>query len=104
MSPNPYPLFSVSQYEKPEKIKQKTRMLILLYLKHPNSLIAEAIAKHIAAMLAQPKYINDIEQRCLFRKLEKHWQCIAWVDKPTIISKTKPTTLINFQQNQLIQE
>ena len=89
MIPNDYPVFSVSQYEKPKQIKVKIRKLIQLYLKDPDLLIAEAVAKHIAAMLAHPKYINDVEQRCLFRQLEMHWRCLAWISDISLISKTK---------------
>jgi hypothetical protein len=92
MSPNPYPVFSVSQYDKPDQIKVKIRMLIQLYLKDPNSFTADAVANHIAAMLAYPKYINDVEQRCLFRKMEKHWHCLAWIENTPVFSKNKKTS------------
>ncbi len=80
MSPNPYPLFLVARADKPEKIKVKIGMLTRLYLKHPDGFIAKAIENHIAALLVCPKYINDIEQRCQLRRLEKHWRCLAWID------------------------
>lgn len=89
MSPNLYPVFSVSQYDKPEQIKVKIRMLIVLYLKAPNLLIADAVVKHIAAMPAHPNYIIDIEQRCLFRRLEMHWRCLVWTGDIAVISKSK---------------
>jgi hypothetical protein len=79
MSPNPYPLFSVSQSDTPEQIKLKIRMLTRLYLKDPYPYIAEGVVKHIAAILAYPKYIDDIEQRCKLRTLEVHWRCLAWI-------------------------
>lgn len=80
MSPNPYPLFSVSQFDKPEQIKVKIRMLTRLYLKEPCPFTAEAVATHVRAILASPKYIDSPEQRCQLRKLEMHWRCLAWVD------------------------
>ncbi len=79
MSPNSYPLFLVSDFDKPEKIRIKIRMLTLLYIKDPNSYTAEAVAKHVAAILAYPKYIGSTEQRCQLRKLEMHWRCLAWI-------------------------
>lgn len=84
MSPNPYPIFSVSLNDKPEQIRVKIKLLIRLYLKDPNQFIAKSVATHIAAMLADPKYISDAEQRCLFRKLEMHWRCLAWVGNAAI--------------------
>ncbi len=89
MSPNHYPVFSVSQYDKPEQIKVKISLLIQLYLKDPNPLIAKAVVKHIAALLAYPKSIDNIEQRCLFRQLEMHWRSLAWLGNTPIISKSK---------------
>jgi len=80
MSPNPYPLFSVSQSDKPEQVKVKIRMLIRLYIKHPGPFIAQAVVTHIKALLAYPKYIEEIEQRCQLRKLEMHWRCLAWIN------------------------
>ena len=82
MSPNPYPLFSVARANKPEEIKVKIRMLTRLYLRHPDAFIAKAIESHSAELLVYPKYINDIEQCCQFRRLEKHWRYLAWVDVP----------------------
>jgi hypothetical protein len=93
MSPNPYPIFSVSLNDKPEQIRVKIKLLIRLYLKDPNQFIAKSVATHIAAMLADPKYISDAEQRCLFRKLEMHWRCLAWVGNAAISQR----------KNQLIQ-
>lgn len=77
MSPNPYPIFFVSQSDTPEQLKAKIRMLTLLYFKDPVSYIAEAVAKHIAAILAFPNYIEDFKQRCQLRKLQMHWHCLA---------------------------
>ncbi len=79
MSPNHYPVFSVSQFDKPEQIKEKIRMLIQLYVKDPTPFIAEAVSTHITALLDYPNYFNDAEERCQFRKLEKHWRCLAWL-------------------------
>jgi hypothetical protein len=79
MSPNPYPLFSVSQPDKPELLKIKIRMLTRLYLKDTCPFTAEAVARHVSALLACPKYINNAEQRCQLRKLEMHWRCLAWI-------------------------
>ncbi|KAF3982810.1 MAG: hypothetical protein HFP81_10760 [Methylococcales symbiont of Hymedesmia sp. n. MRB-2018] len=80
MSPNPYPLFSVSQSDKPEQIKLKTKLLIQLYVKNSSPFVASAVVEHIAALLAYPKYISDIEERCQLRKMEKHWCCLSWID------------------------
>ena len=82
MSPNPHPLFSVSQSDKPEQVKVKIRMLILLYIKDPGPFTAQAVVTHTKALLAYPKYIEDIEQRCQLRKLEMHWRCLAWINSP----------------------
>lgn len=82
MSPNPYPLFSVSQLDKSEQIKIKTGMLIRLYIKDPSPFIAHAVTTHISTLLAHPKYIANIEQRCQLRKLQIHWRCLAWVNSP----------------------
>ncbi len=84
MSPNPYPVFSVSLNDKPEKIRVKIKLLIRLYLKDPDQFIAKSVATHIAAMLADPGYISDAGQRCMFRKLEMHWRCLAWVGNEAI--------------------
>lgn len=78
MSPNPYPLFLVSQSDKPEQLKVKIKLLTLLYIREPVSYTAEAVAKHIAAILTYPNYIEDFEQRCQLRKLQMHWYCLAW--------------------------
>lgn len=92
MSPEPYPFFSVSQHDKPEQIKVKISMLIKLYMKTPDPLIAKSVAKLLAVMLAQPKYISHIEQRCQLRKLEMHWRCLAWVSTESKLTKTKRNT------------
>lgn len=80
MSPNPYPLFSTSQYDKPEQIRLKIRMLIRLYIKDPGTFTAQAVVNHIAALLAYPKYVTTTEERCLLKKLEMHWRCLAWIN------------------------
>jgi len=80
MSPNPYPLFSVSQSDTPELIKVKIRMLIRLYIKDPGPFTSQAIVTHIAALLAYPKYINDASYRCQLRKMELHWRCLSWIN------------------------
>lgn len=82
MSPNPYPFFSISEFDKPGQVKLKVRMLIQLYVKDPSPFIAQAVVEHIATLLAYPKYIDDIEQRCQFRKLEMHWRCLCWITTP----------------------
>ena len=83
MSPNPYPFFSIHQSDKPEQVKLKIRMLIELYIKDPSPFIAHAVVDHITALLAYPKYIDDVEQRCQLRKLEMHWRCLLWVSSPS---------------------
>ncbi len=40
-------------------------------------------------MLACPKYINDVEERCLYRKLEMHWRSLAWVGNASVLSQRK---------------
>lgn len=87
MSPNPYPVFSVSESDKPENIQKRIALLIKLYAKHPDSMLAEAVVKHIVVILAKPGCISDIKQRCLFRQLEMHWRCLAWISN---ISTQKP--------------
>ncbi len=93
MSPKHAPFFSVSQYDKPEQIKVKITILIQLYMKASDPLIAKSVAKHVAAILAYPKYIDCIEQRCQLRKLEMHWRCLAWVGSSPEITNTKGITL-----------
>jgi len=83
MSPNPYPLFSISQKDKPEQIEKRIGMLIRLYLKANNPVIAEAVVEHINAILIFPGFIVDIKQRCAFRRLATHWHCIAWINRLT---------------------
>lgn len=87
MSPNPYPFFSTSKSDNPEQIKLKIRMLIKLYAKDPSPFIAHAVIDHINALLAYPKYINDLEQRCQLRKLEMHWRCLLWFDSSSNLTK-----------------
>ncbi|NOQ14046.1 MAG: ATP dependent RNA helicase [Methyloprofundus sp.] len=81
MSPNPYPLFVISQNDKPEQIEIRTGLLIRLYLKDNNSFIAEAVVEHINALLSFPAFIVDIEQRCALRRLAMHWHCLAWIER-----------------------
>ena len=80
MSPNPYPVFNISQKDTPEQIERRTGMLIRLYLKTNNPFLAEAIVEHINAILAFPRFIVDIKQRCALRRLAAHWHCITWID------------------------
>ncbi len=80
MSPNLYPLFSVSESDNPEQLSDRIKMLIRLYLNDPNQIIADAVVKHITGILAHPGYIQDIEQRCQLRQLEMHWRCLTWLD------------------------
>lgn len=79
MSPNPYPLFIISQNDKPELIELRTGMLIKLYLKDKNQFIAAAIVDHINAILSAPGFIVATKQRCALRRLAIHWRCLAWV-------------------------
>ncbi len=76
---NYYSDFPISQHDEPEIINVKIKILIQLYIKCPDPLIADSIAKHIAQILAFPKYIHNPEQRCQHRKLEMHWRCLAWI-------------------------
>lgn len=97
MSPNPYPLFSLSQHDNPERIKIKIRMLIQLYLKDPCPFIADAVVKHITTLLAAPKYINDAGQRCQYRKLELHWRYLAWIGE----TEKKKKITVKFERFRL---
>lgn len=87
MSPNPYPVFSVSESDKPEDIQKRISLLIKLHAMQPDPMLAEAVVNHIVAILAKPGCISDIKQRCLFRQLEMHWRCLAWISN---ISTQKP--------------
>lgn len=87
MSPNPYPLFSVSQSDKPEQIKLKTKLLIQLYVKDSSPFIASAVVDNIAALLAYPKCISDIEERCQLQKMKMHWRCLSWLDSRSDLIK-----------------
>lgn len=73
-------VFLNSAQNKPERIKVRIGMLIQSYVSHPEQSIAEAIAKQITEILVDPDCINDIEQRCLYRQLEMHWRCLAWIN------------------------
>jgi len=77
MNPSRTTIFSVSQSDKPEQIKVKLSMLVRLYITDPSPHLAQLVVTHIRAVLAYPKYIDDIEQRCQLRKLEMHWRCLA---------------------------
>lgn len=88
MSPNPYPVFSISDHEKPELIEMRIRLLIRLYLVHHEQDLALAIVEHINAILAHPKYITDVETRCQFRRLVEHWRSLAWADNYKMQNKT----------------
>jgi len=78
-------IFSVSQSDKPEQIKEKISMLVRLYITDPSPYIAQSVVTHIRAVLASPKYIDDIDQRCQLRKLEMHWCCLASISSPYTI-------------------
>lgn len=80
MSKNPYPLFSISKKDKPEQIKARIGLLIRLYLVNQHPIIAQAVVDHINAILAHPKFVYTIEQRCLYLRLATHWRCLAWLD------------------------
>jgi len=82
MSPNPYPIFSVSQSDTPEQTQAKINMLVRLYIKDPSPFTSQAIVTHITNLLAYPKYITDIEYRCQLRKMEMHWRCLSWITPP----------------------
>ena len=98
MSLNPYPVFSVSESDKSEQIKDRIALLIKLYVKHPNHMLAEAVVKDIVVILTNLDHIKDIKQRCLFRQLEMHWRCLYWLENVSI----QKTTFFNeqtFDQN-----
>ncbi len=79
MSQNPYPVFSISKKNKPEQIKVRIGLLIRLYIIKQHPIIAQAIVDHINAILAHPKFVHTIEQRCLYLRLAAHWHCLAWI-------------------------
>jgi hypothetical protein len=80
MSPTPYPIFAVSENDKPEQVEKRIKLLIRLYLAQHEQDIAAAVVEHINAILAHPQYITDVETRCQFRRLAEHWRCLAWTD------------------------
>lgn len=71
-------MFTISDSDTPEKIRSRIRLLIVLYTSQPEQEIAIAIAAHINAILAHPKYIKDTVTRCQFRRLSEHWRYLAW--------------------------
>ncbi len=79
MSPKPYPLFGITEQEKPEKIEMRIKLLIRLYISQHEQDVAKAVVVHINAILAHPKYIEDGETRCQYRRLAEHWRGLAWV-------------------------
>ena len=80
MSPNPYPLFTISGHEAPEEIEKRIHLLIRLYLSRREQDISNAIVNHINVVLAHPHYIKEMETRCQLRRLASHWGCIAWIN------------------------
>ncbi len=97
MSPKPYPVFSVSESVKPEAIQKRLALLIKLYAKHPDPMLAEAVVKHIVVILAKPGCISDIKQRCLFRQLEMHWRCLTWISNISIQKPKHNTEPVSLQ-------
>ena len=84
MSPNPYPLFTISMHDTPEDIEKRIDLLVRLYLSRRDQHISKAIVNHINAILAYPRYIRDMETRCQLRRLASHWNCLGWInDKST---------------------
>ncbi len=94
MSPDPYPLFSASESDNSEKIKDRIALLIKLYAKHPESMLAEAVVQHIVVILAKPDGIREIEQRCLFRQLEMHWRSLVWINR---FSDQQPMRVVRYR-------
>ena len=86
MSPNPYPLFKISEHDKPTDIEGRIKRLIRLYVAQPTPDIANAVVAHINAILAHPKYITNIKTRCQLRHLAGYWRCLAWSSNPEIHS------------------
>ncbi len=80
MSRYPYPPFSVSLNSNPEQIEVRIGLLIRLYFTDQHSIIAQAVADHINAILAHPGFVKTIERRCLYLRLARHWRYLAWID------------------------
>lgn len=80
MSTAPYPLFSVSEKDRPEDVEKRIKLLVRLYLCHHDKEIAVAVVRHVNAILAYPHYINDLYTRCQLRHLAEHWRCLGWID------------------------
>lgn len=80
MSPNPDPIFAISDNAKPKDIEKTIKLLIRLYLSQHEKDIAVAVVAHVNALLAFPEYITDVETRCQLRHLAEHWRCLGWVD------------------------
>ncbi len=80
MSPNPYPIFKISPQDEPEQLEKRVGVLVRLYLSDKNRFIAAAVVEHINAILAAPGFIMDVRQRCILRRLARHWHCIAQLE------------------------
>ncbi len=93
MSKNPYPIFSIAKNEDPQQIEGRIGLLVRLYLINQHSMIAQAVADHVNAVLAHPGFVNTIEQRCIYLRLAAHWRCLAW------INNQENKKVINFPKN-----
>ncbi len=78
MSKNPYPVFTVSNKDQPERLKMKLKMFIRLYSKNQSAIIADTVVMHLGALLAHSNFKESAEQRYQYKTLEMHWRCLAW--------------------------
>lgn len=72
----------------PGRIGVRLGLLIELYLHRRSERLAKSIADSITALLVHPDFDVSLEQRCVFRHMETHWRCLAWLgDQPMASDK-----------------
>lgn len=74
----PEPLWALRT---PQAIKTRLESLIRNYLRSPSSPAASAVAQCLDALCAHPDYVIPEVERCDYRRLARHWRCLAWINQ-----------------------
>lgn len=60
-----------------ETLEQCLGRLIRRYVQRRSKDLADAVVRHLDALCLHPDYDGDPDQRCVYRRLAKHWRWLS---------------------------
>lgn len=66
----------------PQEIETQIGMLIRKYCRQRSAALALAVTHYLEALCAHPDYAIAESDRCGYRRLARHWRCLAWLEEP----------------------